>query len=55
MSDGQDENDAATIVNPIYDSIVPTMGRMLTLEFEPQPSPDPVRLVRHRAVDELDR
>ena len=52
MSDGQDENG---IVNPIDDWIVPTMGRMLTLEFEPQRSPDPVRLVRQRAVDELDR
>jgi hypothetical protein len=55
MSDGQDENDAARIFNPIDDSIVPTMGRMLTLEFEPQRSPDPARLVRQRAVDELDR
>jgi hypothetical protein len=55
MSDGQDENDAARIVNPIDHSIVPTMGRMPTLEFEPQRSPDPVRLLRQRAVDELDR
>ena len=46
---------AAAIVNPIDHSIVPTMGRMLTLELEPQRPPDPVRLFRQRTVDELDR
>ena len=55
MSDRQDENDAVRIINPIDHSIVPTMGRMLTLKFEPQRSRDPVRLFRQRAVDELDR
>jgi len=55
MSDGQDENDAARIVNPIDDSIVAPMGRMLTLKFEPQESPDPMRLICQWPVDQLDR
>jgi hypothetical protein len=55
MSENGNKGDATSVVNAIDDSIVPTVRGVPALELEPQRSTNPVRIVRKRTVDELDR
>src|SRR5205085_11960776 len=55
MVDGQDDNAPILVVDGVEDAVVAPVGAMGSFELEAEGSPDPVRIVGHGAVDELNR